>query len=545
MTGLMQTLYSKRRNLILSFVLVLASTFVITLTLINSQNNLYKNKFWTPFRASFFGLLSGGIESLLSRQPVAGNKLRTHHQRVFSKESLDPKMIEFKFRLNHEGTFVEVLFNADEAGYEALRISHEKHNPLFHYRALHSGKIEWRKNLIVKSPLVLPLSAKLEEKENKLFFTVYGETYQVDSSLREGKIGFDLSADATIWDPVVTKEDGSTISAPFKSEENFWKIYFFNLGFVFLVFLIIRRPVTITLLILTFHLFDNFFYSKQTFTFNRAEKTFNSFPYNYEHFRFQYFHKWYRLASGNTDESVWNELEKINVVINLKLRYCHDDVCTSELIEDIPPKQQDSFRIMVWGGSMTVGSGLLKQEDSYPEILHKKLQNLYKGKVKIETLNASRMLKTFDQYHGYLFRDVETFKPDLLIIDAFIWDDSIQNYEKTLPHLKHLVPKLLMTRIPFNYDRNTFLTRNEHLGLLKKGLQPVPSPKSAFLKYDPKLLEWKRKYAMEFMDPNLSLLTDQVYFGGQLFWDAIHITQYGHEQWANYIFENIRPYILK
>lgn len=529
--------------------MIVVTTFMVTLTLIESQNSLYKNKFWTPYRAQFYGLLNGGIESLLSRQPVAGNKLRMHHQRVFSREKLDPKIIEFNFRLNHEDTFVEILFNADDKGYEAIRISRQPWNPLFHYRTLHSGRIEWRKDLKVDAPLVLPLTAKLEDKDGSLFLTVFGNTYPIKSSLKSAKIGFDLSADTTIWNPVITLKDGNVLKAPFTAEENFWKIYWFNFGFVFLAFLIIRKPLTITLLLVMFYFFDSFYYSKQTYMFNREERTFRTLgsvsPYNYEHLRYQYFNKWYRKASGNEDNSVWNVLDKTNVLINLKLRYCHDDICVSEFAENIPQKKSDSFRIMIWGGSMTVGSGITKQDFSYPELLHKKLNQLYKRKFRIETLNASRMLNTFEQHQGHLFRDVETFKPDLLIIDAFIWDDTFHNYERTIPHLNQLGPKLVLLRIPFNYDRNSFLTRQEHLNLMKNGLRPVVDLKSAFLKLDPMILNWTKTYNMGFMDPNLNLLTDKVYFGGQLFWDAIHITQYGHEEWAEYIFENIQPYILK
>lgn len=532
-----------------AFLLMVATALVMTLHLESSQNTLLKNAFWTPYRASFYGMLSGGIESLLSRQPVAGGKLRTHHQRVFSKEALAPKTISFKFRLNHDETFVEVLFNVDESGYEAIRISKQAWNPLFHYRAAHSGEILWRKNYKLNVPNILPLEAELKQLNNKLFFFVFGNYIEIDSKLRPGKIGFDLSYDTSIWNPEILLENGKVIEAPFSAPENTSRIFIFNFLIcvpVILFFYFLKIPFLFSMFIAAGYIFDEFYYAKQTFIFDTVENTFHTENYqqsfDYENLRFRFFRKWYRLASGNQSEPEWEVIGKTTILKQMKLRFCRKGICEYRASEELPPKTDGVFRLMIWGGSMSVGSGLRRPEDCYAELLH---QNLNRNGYRIETLNASRMLNTFDQLQGHLFRDIEKFKPDLLLVDAFIWDNSVEDFRKTFPHLSQLVPKIILMRIPFNYDRNAFITRQEHMNLLKKGLQEKFDGTSAFLKYDPLILKWTRQYKIDFIDPNLRILSDDVYYGGHLFWDAIHITEYGHKHWADFVTEKIRPYILK
>jgi hypothetical protein len=44
---------------------------------------------------------------------------------------------------------------------------------------------------------------------------------------------------------------------------------------------------------------------------------------------------------------------------------------------------------------------------------------------------------------------------------------------------------------------------------------------------------------MKFVDVNAHMLSDEVLFGGDLFWDPWHLTGYGHERWAYFLSEQL------
>lgn len=538
-----------RKNIFLAIVLSLATSFVATKFLLNSQNVFFKNEYWLPYKVNFYGMHGDGIESLVDRSKIGGGKLRGYHNRVFSRQELIPESIDFKFVLR-KIAYIDILFNANEDSFEGIRIPTNPDRDSIQYKSDYSGKFLWKKNHPIKAGEFGIYQVSLFMKDGSLILRINNRIYELDGSLKKGKIGFDPTEQAFIWDVNIRTADGKVIEAPFKAQENFWEYFLKNLGIILpliviltLVFRsIVSSSIFLLLLVSITFAFDFFYYSRLLFRFHPLEFTFLQ-PYedkelDPETFRFNAFKKWYKLLGGtipSEDPGLKKKLWSLGVS---RTRFCRDNQCKSYAANSYPhiyPRSENSLRVLIWGGSLSAGTTLTNLEQSYPDIMYKKLQQLFPDR-KVELMNTSRGEVDFRNF-AMIEEDNKHFYPDVFLIDAFVIKNH-HEFEGTIKKLEAFSADKILLKPPINvelYDQRKLEYVREKIG---RGLQDNPEY-FYFLQLDPFIKRWQRQYDLDYIDGNLKLLSPEVVEGGHLFWDMVHLTAYGHQIWGEYLAEEL------
>lgn len=557
MPNIIQSLTSAKKKIILGMLFLLAGTYLATILLINSQNILYKNDFWFPYRANFFAMRGQGIESLLERSMIAGEKLRTHHQRVFSKRIVEPKSIRFKMRYQINN-FVDIIFNGDNETFESVRVSSEHWRPSMYYKTKHTGEYLAKILLNFKAEPYQTLDVELKDEDGNLFLLINDDKFPVAGHFSKGKVGFDLSENSEIWEPKIITKDGEVIDAAFALSESKIGYYFKNLlifGLIIFVLIFLTKEKSLrffqtTLFFFLFSTlafaFDNYYYSFKIFRFMAKEFTFRQIRRDYmidpEDIRYRFFKKWYEALGGSTPTVA--ELKSKNLWPNrfFRSRYCDSErnckTFYDKLLPDFGDKSKDTVRILIWGGSLSAGSGLTTLDESYPEVIQKNLNVHYKGKKKIEILNSSRGDMVYEIHFPMILDDIKKFRPDFIYLDTIPPENNPQMLEPMYRQIITEVPNVIFQRLPIRYDQYTNVSLERIRGLVGRGLIPEEGG-FFFFRNDFIIKKWVDEMGLIFVDPNGDLLADKVLFHSHLFWDATHLTPYGHQVWGEYLSKHL------
>lgn len=540
--------------------LIIASSWLVTDFLISSHNILYKNEHWIPFRMSYFGLRGQALDSILDRRMISDGKLREHRLRVFSKKEMHPRKISFQFRLQ-EHSFVDVIFNADDKSYEGIRISNEKWRPSFQFKTLHSGEYLWKKPVNYTPSGNHSIEAILRSINGKLQLSLDRDKLILDGQLLPGRIGFDLSGQAQIWDPEIETNDGEVINAPFVAKENSLLFFIVHLLFltmviVFLVLILRNSRERVFLratgflfgICLLINLFDKYYYSKKVFRFNGIDYTFENrdeMAFDFEKVRFKILRKWFISLGGEHPSK--EELRRKNLwpLPPFNVRHCLKDTCTTYFPPSQPgfkPKTKNDLRFMVWGGSMSAGQGLMSMEESYPDLIFHDLRKAFPEK-NVELINSSKRAREYELNFNSLEKDIKGFRPDVLLVDFLMPLTNPESMEPLIKLMAGNVKLVIFLRLPISYERYQNVDLNVLRSKLTEGLQP--RPQLFYSRNDPLFIKWRDQYGLKFVDANSELLSEDVIQSGDLFWDPMHLTAWGHEVWAEILSKKIIPLVNK
>lgn len=532
----------KNKFTILGFILVFLSAAVLSEFLVNSQNILYKNDFWIPYRVSTFGMRGQAIESILDRRMIANEKLNEHHLRVFSKQDYSPARIDYKFRL-FESSWVDVIYNVDEESYEAVRISSEKWRPSYQYKSLHTGKYLWKKPIALTPETGRTLEGSLRSENGKLAYFLNGQKINLESQLRPGKVGFDLSSPAQVWSPLIFDTDGKVTDAPFKISDRWYHYFIPHLVLLLVIGFFFRKrffeySLFMVLFFTMISLYDHYYYSRKKFRFSLHDFSFINRDFvrvDVEKFRYNFMQKWYRALGGYQPQAA--ELQEKNLwpLPPFTLRHCREEKCTTFFEPEYPqfsPRKKNSLRIVVFGGSLSAGQGLRTMDESYPDLMYFDLKKQFPDK-DIELVNASKNAREIDLNIQSIDRDIKSFKPDILILDALLDMSNPQGYEPFIKFITDHVPVVIMLRLPLSYEHHYRTDLVKFRNKIARGLERTPG--IFYARNDHLYLMWIEKYGIKFIDTNPELLQDEVLFSGDLFWDSMHLTVYGHQLWTSFL----------
>lgn len=564
MFNIIHSLQGTKKKFILAVLLLLGGVYIATELLVNSQNILYRNAFWYPYRATFFGMRGQGIESLLERSMIAGQKLRTNHQRVFSRKEIFPETIAFKMRYL-PNSFVDIIFNGNNETYEAIRISSETWRGPHYFKTKHTGEYVQREDLRFYAPEYKTINVVLKNEYGDLYLYLNDEKHLVKGQFEKGKIGFDLSELSEIWDPVITTVDGRMIKAGFTVEENIPRYFFINLIIFSCVIVSIvfisknRRPERFLRLTFFFFLisgflfiFDFYYYSQKLFRFSAYDFSFRvpheSYTIDPETVRHKFFRSWFRFIGGKTPDARQIKSEKLWPMKFFRARFCDDQQnCKTYYGEEtpkLPPKSENSLRILIWGGSLSAGSCLVSLTESYPEVIQSNLI-AHLGKTrKIELLNSSRGDTRFDYHFPHIMNDIEIFKPDIIYLDSI---PPMENPGILGPMYKEIaqkVPIVIFQRLPIRYEQYTDIPLKKVQSMLTGNLHPEHAG-YFFFRNDFLVQQWVKEFGLIFVDPNTRLLSDEIMNSGQLFWDSTHLTPHGHKIWGDFLTQHLLQLLEK
>lgn len=116
--------------IILSWVVVIVVASVIAANIIRLQTNLlYRNTYWVSKKASLRKGVAGSVAYIVTPLALAGGHLNlgvwSGYQEVLTKDALRLSSAQFKFYLN-ENAYINFLFDGDEEGFSGIRLSNNK-----------------------------------------------------------------------------------------------------------------------------------------------------------------------------------------------------------------------------------------------------------------------------------------------------------------------------------------------------------------------------------------------------------------------------------
>lgn len=532
-----------------------------THALIYSQNILYFSPHWTLPSLTEHALKTGGIITLFDRKNFAGNRLsaRQNTLRVLSRDTYQPREVEFDFRL-HPNSTLAVIFNVENGQTENLSFSTDPLKQSLHYLSDSHERYLWSRPTDIRVPGHTRVHARLVQEGARLAVYLDGaKVAEVASTFRLAKIGLELYTDGEVWAPTLTLKDGTRAELPFRRSENFFSFYEKNLvlcglvtGLLTLPFrrrrlLVARRVGQLLFLLGSIWLgYDYLWYSKLIHRWNHGQlvmmlkgKSSENFV-DYEHVRYRLMGNWYAALGGTTPTRQRLAADGLVLTENRNFRYCSDE-CTAipSNLATLPERAPKSLRLLVMGGSMSFGWGTSEISQVYVERLHHALRHHYGQRIQVETLNISSADFEFNRGAEKNLRIIEKFRPDLLIISVLL-----RPYlRSSLDRISRIVASTQATTIYLRPPTNVDNLRPVYLPMLRAYYKSGPREKAPNYIFgfenEGFLLAMIKKHRWKFRDANTIFLDPELATKGKKFWDYMHPTDWGHALLASYLKDEI------
>ncbi len=530
-------------------VILLRLSFIATKSLLYSQNSLINNQNWLVTKRQSKMLVNGGDEFLIDRPPLSENRIDLSrffgNQEVVSKKEFNIEKLSFDFYFKELSKLDFTLQDKSDKviGFHFQAIEEEG----FRYVRSQNGKF----NEIEKIP-----NLKLVDQWNHLSiersesgFHIYineGKISTIDEEVLKVKIGLRGGFEPILVDNIYVKElGGAEFIDGFENNKNFWKFYLLNMILFAGVFEIIssllmlatkpsKRKTNLRLYLSSqvlvcisiFYVFDYYYLSKHAF-FSESKyllKRRNVNTSMLESLRYHTFDNWAKVVGAKADKKALMEKD----YGTLKRIWEGPTLCSGsnsdckkidlENVELEVDKNKECYKILVLGTSQSIGAGASSIDTAIFSRFHKILASKLKNRCLI-SLNISKSAGKLEWLYEDLTQNYNYINPDLMIVNISS-NDNPESLEANLPNLiNYILQKKIKT--VFIEEANYVFYHGYDMGLREKH----------------KIL---RKYLSE---TNFRLLPFHDYMirqysagEGNIWWDVVHMTDYGHEIAAKWIY---------
>jgi len=548
------------RILVFACVGVLPCAVLVTEIVLYSQNSLYLHDRWIVQKRMMKMGLMGADEFLLTRTPLAQNLLNLGsyygYQEVIYRQPVTLSQIEFRFQIE-DGSYVDMTYNRNDAGYSGLRLSRRKDMPSIVFDSSERGPL--------RSKTLIPIqaigsgwhTASIRRSPSGITLTIDQETSAIPTTSRfaAGLVGFRAGIKgATIDDVVIQPITGPSFRENFRNLKNWLRTFGYNVGILLFLVALFSRISLGTFWVATkedlfrwtlisvvglvcagcWHLADFYFYSKwvprrSVITRPLFGKEEFSIPH-FEQLRFIAFESWYRLLGGEiiTHKGVADRGYPADRIFRGPI-YCGS--AKKSCREGMPPatagdkSDKSTYRVLFIGSSQTVGAGAKDLEDTFFVRVHRFLSQAISPKFHLESANLS-----VSGYHAKeLLPDFKSryrdFPADLVVINLSFNDrDSPETFFDAMTEFLDFNKAVGMQTILLE-EANSLETD------LRKGL----------LANHQVLRRLGRKYRVPVLPLHDFLSASARLGNGTLWWDHVHLTSYGQELTAAWL----APQLLK
>ncbi|MEW5947599.1 MAG: hypothetical protein AB1742_15525 [bacterium] len=125
--------------------------------------------------------------------------------------------------------------------------------------------------------------------------------------------------------------------------------------------------------------------------------------------------------------------------------------------DDVAPKKENEFRILVVGDSFTAGWGV-EQDDAFPNVLERMLNERSAGGAVFNVINAGYQAQTFDTYYLFLKNEGLALNPDLVVVTIWLGNDLVELYSNFWDGLDS-------RGLPLKIDGYNRIRKNHHMVL--------------------------------------------------------------------------------
>ena len=520
-------IFAKRTKVFIQvvFLFVLAGFSILVGTSLLTQfsrNTLFYNGNWksTKVELSEKKSLMGAIHFMISGIPLAKNHLNLGawhgYQEVIFKKRLHPSWVKFDFWLDQE-TYLNFIFNKTREQFAGIRISAHPIYPNIYYQADPAGQFIQKQELHL--PLLKPRSwnhfkIKFDQQETKVFINneeVYAGAVKI---LADQSIGFRGSLNKVWIDNIVIQP----IKGP-PINESFTNYKDLPAGALFATISIILGNLIIFLIIaklmrkqnpFSYLLVLNFFLLI-SITVLTGYKTVTAELYpNYIEIE----------QMGQVD--VHGLKLKLQTKVNFETEA---DVIAKINQRYLQAKSTGTYRILFIGSSQTWGEGVSAESNSFVNIVGQKL-NFQNPSQRYECINASIAGYKSDKLFGIYRQYWLPLRPDLVIINLS-YNDAVD-------------PR------GFRKNLEDFVQINQ-----KQGIRTIFMAEAYSVEYRPRYFLMFRSHRtmkavasenqIKFIDMHAHIL--QHYDDGLIWWDYIHLSDFGHRLVASELLRSIKTFL--
>lgn len=530
------------KSFLLFLFLALANSLILSEALVLSQNSISSNGNWLLGKMFSAAPLQGDLESFFSRAPLARNKFDLGafygYQQLTSKRTPEIDEIQFSFFISDKA-YLDFFYAGPKDNLDGIRVSSRKDFPGLIYSINSDGRFtryQENEKLFVAPGMhkvrVHQVDSKIEiyldgnlvlenlEKTITPFFTFRGglekvEIHRVETFLKERPVWVENFRLNSVWEKIFPKIFVSfLLIGLIFALMNFFFPTRLSLGLMNRIFMSVLFTAS------TWLCFDYFYYSKIPTAFHGGKVRAINPTFAFINFE---------LARSTSSEFLLRLLDaRISPPLKdyrslsqrMALYVCEDANCVATFPKDIKydePKK-DEFRLLMVGGSLWMGAGVSTYEQTTFALLYQHIyKNIKSAGLHISGLNASSAGDpTAIQSEKFLTAHYK-FKPDVILSGLMHLesDSEMDGLEKLLKYAHENGITFVFLKRPYN---------PEHTNLFQKLVRTDP------------LLE---KYGAVSIDVNELTIQPSLKEKGNLWWDGYHLTPYGNELMAEFIYPKL------
>jgi lysophospholipase L1-like esterase len=500
----MQDIMKIVRFVFLLFIAPIFIAFLFAKSIQISTNTLYDNGKWVSQKVQLARGVIGGVTYMVTPRAVWRGYLDIAawhgNQELYTKEYVEFDSAEVSIRLREDTGFIYILLRDRDGFRRGIRISRDT----AHISSL--VHIDKEGKFLLHRPLdVSPVNdarwhiVKLVREGNSLLFFV--DHVGVGSmEIPKGRfaLGFRGSPYEGSVDSVsLVTADGRVLKEDFENKEFFWFVFLYTM-------------IAISLCNLLFLLWN------QKKKLKTAEKIIKTNMIIGMASIVAYIYAIYMAGFSVPSEKSVNWRGFTSTIET------SDQVQQRVLGAYSDATSEDVYRIMLIGSSQTWGAGASSQEATWARDLEKVLENTYPQK-NIEVINLGISGMRAEQLYELYENSWISKKPDMVMI-------ILGNNDDDSTKLVQMIEKFL----EFNSSRNilTVLVAEPVLPEEDKG---IVSENHMRMKRVAQSHEVHFVNMQEYMNTQKN--------SGLLWWDRVHLTDWGQRLFSRYIFEHIAPLI--
>lgn len=529
-----------------SHLLTVPAALIWAFAVFLSQLNLLNNDFWEPGTLSVAGLHMKTIEMFYSRTTL--NRFELHggqalfRSRVRSVLPYHPSKLSLEFEITSPIGWVALGYRETPQGTRGIRLSASDVRPSEFFVIDEHEKITERE----KIPLRLTRqktnhTLSLTQEAAELSVRVDGkEVARLKDQFAQSRIRLEASQFAAIRNVRLEDADG-TQALTFGPRIGLGRLFTLNLaGFLalsigFLAFTKrdpMRFLLSLSLAGILWVSFDYFHHSNKSFRWNPREEVFEPLGpggFNFEGLRGRFFDAWAGLVQKRIRPGVVPP-----VIHSDRKNLCTAEACVhfEKFPKDIP-KSPGRKRILLIGGSLNSGFGASAPERISDMLLFRKLQESHPH---IELLTYSipvHFIRPEDA--RYALALIEASHPDLVVFEIDLDKIHRPHFEEVLARSRSQHRKMVYLRRPMDFTslfREDLPRIRKRIGLLPQRVLTEPYRGAEVEPYMRKLID---DYGLGYLDAREDFIKEENFLSAQLFWDAVHLSDTGHELLALFL----------
>ncbi len=519
-----------------------------------SQNTFNRYKDWiTQKRMSAIGI-TGADEFLIERSSLAQNRLNLGvfyaHQEVILLKEMKIRNVEFSFKLQ-EKSYLQFLIRKPNNLFWGLRIYDDPSKKSFAFIRNNDGEFLQKESVVLKGISSSDNNISLQVNDNKILVSLNDQLAVVAPLTQnlDGRIGFRGShGNVSVDDIKVFGFDDLIYEESFNDSSDltllilihFILLLFF---FEFVYYLILRlwprfekvnlrlsKVIVMFEMLIIFSMsfiFDFYYWSPKDFYTNSVALSPNDeieVPLA-EKIRSTLFNKWYSVLNinGNSDNLLINTNYPTELYFSEPFLCADSTDCKVYDENDLSQLSFDSAckKILFFGTSQTYGAGATEINKS----MFAKANYFLKAKSRFKcliALNVSRSGEKIVDVLSYYQNNFSNFNPDFLVVNISM-NDTPETLKYSLPVLKRFVQ-----------------TGNIKSLLVKEAMIGMEHVFRSGLIYKHNILEDIVDNKIIFIT-NLDSYLRSFYQNqtGDIWWDYVHMTDYGHSIAGKFIADEI------